>query len=57
MKIELKKPAECGGLRRGQIVCVETDDIRGVRKSYYSVPNWRVLLALQILRVGATRQR
>lgn len=57
MKIELKKPAGRGGLRGGQLVCVETEDTRGIRKSYYSVMNWRVLLALRILRVGATRQR
>lgn len=57
MKIEMKKPAKKSGLRGGQLVCVETEDMRGVRKSYYGVPNWRVLLALRILRVGATRQR
>lgn len=55
MKIEMKKPAGRGGLRGGQLVCVETEDVRGVRKSYYGVPNWRILLVLRILRVGATR--
>lgn len=57
MKIEMKKPAECGGLRRGQFVCLETDTERGARREYFSVRNWRVALALWVLRVGANRQR
>lgn len=59
MKIKMKKPAGCGGLRRGQFVCVEIEEPRGLRQKYYSVSNLKVALALWLLgeREGVLRVR
>ena len=49
MKIVIKKPAECGGLRGSQVVHVETINEKWLIKKMYKVSNLRIALALWLL--------
>lgn len=49
MKFAMKKPAECGGLRGSQVVCVETIKEKWLIKKMYKVSNLRIALALWLL--------